>query len=234
MHAPCVVLLPHPLLSGAALATELTKQPEHLFVQSAGASKCNFPAPLADAFFEFLLCQATLPTDCDHMDMKPVAQRRALESATVRVEQLAARLAITDRGMRVTTAQTYLALCTRNTAELQRAAAEARMAVTLGHMDSAQPGAEYSREWYDYDHGVETGVQTTITMRVAPEMASQEGVLTARCQWSSNIIEQQVEVFVGDVMLDEAVLETVDVPGRCAGKLVLPYQPFWLPQIFLR
>lgn len=231
-HPPCVVLIPHPLLSGAAIAREMATRTEHLFVQSAGTSRGGPLPSLCDALFEHLLCQAGLlklhqesgsGTDSDmtahYLSLAPVAVQRALEMTTTRTEQLAARAAITDSGMQVSTAHNYLALCTRNAYALSREVRAIQTEFAAQHLDSRQPGEDYTREHYDENYGVESSVTTNIKMKLDPRFAAHQGSLAQARSWHVNRHTPapdlpQVEVLVGDWCLDEALLECCCAPGE--------------------
>ena len=221
-HAPCVVLIVHPLLAGAALARELVVHSNGLMVQSAGHTSIESPPALADTLFEHLLAQAglmRLNSSSNHdmgvdavqhyLSLAAPAVQHVMATGAARVEQLAARLAITDAGMQVASAHTYLALCTRNSVELSRSIKRVQNDFAVHHLDSRQPEDEYPREYYDDDNGVEAPPVTTVKMNLDPRMAVHQQSLACTRVWTNNVhgVVQQIEVLVGDWCLDAALIE---------------------------
>lgn len=211
-HPPAVVLIVHPLLQHGHFVDALAAAPGGLFLQSAGRATCAADrAPLVDRLFSYLASsrdQNMLPLDI-------LVRGFCLETQTARVEQLAARAAISDHQMSVQHPTTYLQLCTRNSAELRKQVNTMHLELDAINQDAATPGAEYSREWYTENYGP-SGAQVTLDlhMKVAAHIVTpQQTELAARRQWNTNTagIEgfHQIEVLVGDPLCDVALADAI-------------------------
>ena len=130
-----------------------------------------------------------------------------LESSSRRVEQLAARLALTDREVVIHDGETYLCMCTRNADHLRRHILKARTQLEFDHLDHAQPEAEYPREFYDADHGPQ--VSETVRVHMKKDLEMEEDTVGEERTWNINSDRfddlKQVEVFVDDQVLERAL-----------------------------
>lgn len=212
-HPPAVVLIVHPLLPVGQFVDALVTASGGLFIQSAGrATYATDRAPLVDRLFSYL---SSTPHAEDMMPLDILVRGFCLETQTARVEQLAARAAISDHQMAVQHPTTYLQLCTRNSAQLHRQVNAMQRELEAINQDTPSPGAEYSREWYTHNYG-SSGAHMTLDLHMsvaAHIMTPQQNELVERRQWNTNAsgIEglHQIEVLVGDPLCDVALADAI-------------------------
>jgi len=232
-HAPRVVFIVHPLLSGTEFARSLVKSAEHrLFVQSAGTevsgvrgAQEDTDCALVDRLYAFLLAEALkLGDQPDNPDAALLPWTPEMETAVVlaplvaRVEQLTARVRLADAGICVCDSEMYALLCRHNPTTLRETAKRAmyeREARALSYRSDGQ----YSAEWYG---AVAVRPHDEPSAAAAPEGYAREPAhdkaqhelhvqqLSGRREFCVNALEgapAQVEVFSSAPEIDAALLE---------------------------
>lgn len=219
-HTPRVVLVVHPLLSAQGLAVAMVNAVQHnLFVQSSGVARTG--EALADAIYGIMQEHQSVPAGA--VDLTPLAGGLVSDRTAQRVEQLAARLALVDKGTVFVDAAMYVAMLHRLPGDMADGIAAARDTLDAAALEAGARG-EDDPDWYVDGARDAPEVHTTIEPAVPPNRADlhrrhQTALASERffVSGAAPASVPQVEVFAHSAIEDDAFAEVISSDALNSG-----------------